>query len=632
MRIVLLALLACGTEDTGSENELIEDNETLGDSFCENLDDSSCFLPFPSDVYLNEVDGVRSVQIPAEALPTTNQGDPIDITTSFARVDGFGAASPVVFRLNDAVLDTVPFDAASSLDADYPTVLLRADTGERLAHWVEHDYLSTDANPPYLVIRPIAPLPRGTRIIVGVHGVKDSAGSVIAPSEGFQPLRDATSSTWVGVGERRAHYEANIFPALESAGVERAALQLAWDFTVATEENATTPLVELRDAMFELIPEGPDFEVVSIVPDPHPSIAYTTTAIAKIPSFLLPPEETGLRRLRRDADGELQAEGFEEIEFTFQVPHSVAGGMNAPVMQYGHGFLGSKGEANNSWLRDMADHFGFAVIACDMQGMNDNDLSTWMNLIGNGGGQLADASEQAFQGVVNQLVLQRLVSSGGLDDSDMLSGEVWYYGNSQGGSVGTVVTALSQDIERSVLGVPGSGYPFLLHRSVVFSGYAGVISLVFGTSEANAWFLSLLGTGWDAFDPLTFAPHFGGTLPNTPAKQVLLHVAKEDAQVMNEASFILGRASGAKLLTPAVRPVFGLDEAPYPYTGDVSLVEVDFSIPDDPTPLTPPAADTDTHGWLRRWFPAQEQMVHFLATGEVIDVCEGQPCVTAPLE
>ena len=40
--------------------------------------------------------------------------------------------------------------------------------------------------------------------------------------------------------------------------------------------------------------------------------------------------------------------------------------------------------------------------------------------------------------------------------------------------------------------------------------------------------------------------------------------------------------------------------------------------------------DGDTHGWLRKWPPAQDQLVHFLQTGEVIDVCGGQPCVTGP--
>jgi hypothetical protein len=112
-------------------------------------------------------------------------------------------------------------------------------------------------------------------------------------------------------------------------------------------------------------------------------------------------------------------------------------------------------------------------------------------------------------------------------------------------------------------------------------------------------------------------------------------VAKEDRQVLNEASFLSARTAGATLLTPTVRPVQLLPEAPYPARPGAAVVEVDFGIPDDPTPLDPPDGDPtqpdegDTHGWLRQWEPAQDQLVRFLRTGEVIDVCGGEPCTHA---
>ncbi len=115
---------------------------------------------------------------------------------------------------------------------------------------------------------------------------------------------------------------------------------------------------------------------------------------------------------------------------------------------------------------------------------------------------------------------------------------------------------------------------------------------------------------------------------------MLYHVAKEDRQVINEASFISARAAGATLMTPAVRAVYLLPETPYPASPGAAVVEVDFGIPDDPTPLDPPDGDPaqpdggDTHDWLRQLPVAQDQMAHFLRTGDVIDVCGRAPCVS----
>jgi hypothetical protein len=291
---------------------------------------------------------------------------------------------------------------------------------------------------------------------------------------------------------------------------------------------------------------------------------------------------------------------------------------------------------------------GFAILACDMEGMNEDILQVWLEVLVNRAGDFPLLQDLAMQGVVNQLVDQRLVGTSLASDPEPAlyrddgrlawdPGTVWYYGNSQGGSVGTVVMGISLDVTRGVLGVPGSGYPLLLHRSIDFAPFSLVMSATNDADDALPVVLALIGTGWDGSDPLTFSPHLhGDPLPGTPDHEVLFHVAKEDRQVVNEASFISGRAAGAVLMTPAVRSVFLLPDAPYPASPGAALVEVDFGVPEDPTPLDPPDGDPslpndgDTHGWLRKWPVAQDQMVHFLKTGEVIDVCGGVPCVTGP--
>jgi len=641
--VALGFLVACGEEEVVDPVASLDNNflveETEGDPTCDNLSTLHCMWPFPSDTYRQErEDGSFAVVFPEAGMPVTRKGVRLD-SSVLERSDGFGIGSPILFQLEGALVDREPFDVAASVAPGYPTALIDADTGERLPHWFEYDVLvGEEAAEQQLVIRPAVPLPRGHRVVVGVRGVTDAAGALVAAPEGFAALRDQEASTVRGIHARRDHFEDAIFPVLDAAGFARDELQLAWDFTVATDANATRTMIAMRDRMFDLIPDGPTFEVVSVEPA-GPHIARHIEAIAYVPSFVLPEDEEGIRRIRLDDEGLPVAEGVEEVPFSLQIPHSVleAGG-GSPTMMYGHGFMGRRAEANNSWMRESADRLGFAVIATNMQGMSENEADALANGVLNGGSGLMLASEEAFQGMNNQLALQRLVTTqlleGGHeallaeDGTPLLSGEAWYYGNSQGGSVGTIVTAMSQDVERGVLGVPGCCYPFLLQRSSVFAAYADVLGAIYPSNEPLPLILGILGTAWDSFDPLTYAVHMSdGYFPDTPKKSVLLHVAKEDAMVHNEASFILARATGSVLMTPAVREVDLVPTAAYPYEGN-AMVEVDFMVADDPTPLDPAVESTDTHGWLRKWHPAQDQLVHFLATGEVIDVCDGAPCVT----
>lgn len=660
LHATLLFTLALGCDglppaDDGGSTGTLEDNfgvtEDVGAEGCDNLA-PGCLWPFPSDAY---VDGDR-LALPDPLLPSRGRTSFRPGRTNEQR--GFGAASPIVFQLEGAHIPAgvAPLAAAPSLEAGYPTVVIDVTSGARIPHWVETDFLSPDLEPPIFVVRPAVPLPRGTTIVVGVTGMR--AGSGLAPAgAAFAALRDRTVSHHRGVHARRAHFDGVVFPALEAAGVPRSSLQLAWSFPVQSDEDATRHTVAVRDAVLGALPaDGPSYRIDEVhVCDPgggggaecHRSIRVIIDGVVRVPSVMSPADALGVRLVRRDASGAPVVEGVEEWPFRLQLPHvAFEGDAPVPVLQYGHGFLGRRREANNGWLRDMANRLGFAILACDMQGMSEDITSVWTDVLLSEGGRFPELSELAWQGVMNQLVQQRLVktSLAREDDARLRRADgrlawdpetVWYYGNSQGGSVGTVVMALSVDVQRGVLGVPGSGYPFLLHRSTAFTPFADLIALSYRFPEALPTFLTVLGTGWDAFDPLTFAPHLhGAPLPGTPDHAVLYHVAKEDRQVHNEASFISARAAGAVLMTPALRPVFGLPEVPYPASPGAAVVEVDFGIPDDPTPLDPPDGDPsqpdggDTHGWLRAYPPAQDQMIHFLRTGELIDVCGGA-CVTS---
>src|SRR5690606_10433194 len=145
-------------------------------------------------------------------------------------------------------------------------------------------------------------------------------------------------------------------------------------------------------------------------PECHPSIRVIVDGTVSVPSVMGPPDEIGLRNVRLDASGAPIVEGVEEWPFRLQLPHSAFDGpAPVPGMQYGHGFLGRRAEADNGWLREMADRLGFAILACDMQGMNEEIVTVWSRVLTSAGGRFPELSELPMQGVVNQLVQQRLV-------------------------------------------------------------------------------------------------------------------------------------------------------------------------------------------------------------------------------
>jgi hypothetical protein len=656
---LLLALVACTSDTPEDAPPGLADNfgetETVGTPGCDNLL-ANCLLPFPSDAYLDRSSGTPSVVLPVEGVPTNTQGQPFGVD-GFRALTGFGTASPVLFQLPGAeVPELTVFDPEPSLQDAARTVLVDAETGERIGHWLETDVLAAQADPTLLTLRPSVPLPRGRTIVVGVRGFVDADGAEVEAPPPFAALRDGEASTWLGVHARRAHFEDAVFPTLEAAGVPRSSLQLAWSFTVASADDANATILATRDRIFEALPDdGPavivdEVRVCDAEPLPegcHGSIRVILDGHVEVPSVLGEADAAGVRTMNRDADGLPVVDGVETWPFTLQLPHAAFTGEGpVPVLQYGHGFKGSEREADNGWLRDMADRLGFAILATPMQGMNERDALVWTAVLLGDAGRFTELADAPMQGVVNQLVMQRMLSTRFADEAppELLRDDgtlawdrdtVWYYGNSQGGTVGTVVMALSLDVQRGVLGVPGASYPLLLHRSTVFTDeLAAILAATYPGPDSVSVFLALLGTGWDPFESLGLAPHIhGDPLPGTPDHEVLLHAAKEDHQVHNELSFALGRASGAVLMTPAVRPVWGLPEQAYPASPGAAVVEVDFSVPDDPTPLDPPAPwpdlpnGGDTHGWLRAWEPAQDQMVHFLRTGELVDVCDGAACI-----
>jgi hypothetical protein len=202
--------------------------------------------------------------------------------------------------------------------------------------------------------------------------------------------------------------------------------------------------------------------------------------------------------------------------------------------------------------------------------------------------------------------------------------------------------AISQDITRGVLGVPGMNYSLLLTRSVDFDLYSLILYPAYPNYLTRPLLLALIQMLWDRSDPNGYAHHMtDDPLPNTPPHKVLLHLAFGDHQVANVATEIEARTIGASIHQPAiaggrhsdVNPYWGIPAIPSdPFDGS-ALIVWDSGAPTPPIVNMPPdpQLSEDPHSDPRRFVDARTQKSEFLQTGgAVVDVCSGLPCVAPP--
>jgi hypothetical protein len=259
-------------------------------------------------------------------------------------------------------------------------------------------------------------------------------------------------------------------------------------------------------------------------------------------------------------------------------------------------------------------------------------------------------TDRLQQGMLDQLFLARLMihPQGFVSDpafQDAFGGPVidtsavFYDGNSQGGIFGGTIMAISQDITRGVLGVPGMNYSLLLTRSTDFSTYALVLYPSYPNALQRPLLLALIQMLWDRSDPNGYAHHMTtDPLPNTPVHKVLMHEAFGDHQVANVGTEVEARTIGAFIHQPAIAAGRNSDVVPYygipaipsdPFDGS-GLVVWDSGAAPPPTTNTSPQTGPDPHSDPRNSPVARQQKSDFLQTGgSIVDVCTGMPC-TAP--
>ncbi len=603
---------------------------------CDPIVPSHCGLPLPSSRWLVD-DGAtptgKRVAFGATTLPEWSPGRPID-PAAFADLDGFSPGMPILTHMPGATTTGLPDQdtIARSLDPSSPTILLDADTGERIAHWAELDMsMPSDVDDRVLVLRPAARLGAGKRYIAAIRGVVDASGAPAAASPAFAALRDRLPEP--SVDARRALYE-DVFARLARAGVDVGTLQLAWDWTTTSRARTTGKLLAMRDeALATVGDDGPPYVVTGVEENPNIYIRRRISGTMTVPLYLDRAEPGG--RLALGADGKPHATGTLEVPFVVHVPNSLASAPAAgPLVMNGHGLLGSMHEGEDDYLAKIADDMHYVAFSCDLLGMASGDASFLTNTLGGDPTGFRSAVDRQHQGLLDELLLMRLMRGRFARDPNLVFGGVsvvdptqrFYRGDSQGGIFGATYMALTTDVTRGLLGEPGMPYSLLFNRSVDFDGFSFVLHVLYKNPIDVQIVFALLQMWWDETEPDGWAPYIAhDMLPGTPAHDVLIDVALGDHQVTPLGAHVLARAVSAKNVKPVQRDVFGVEAADPPFTGS-AMVEWDFGLPPAPETNVPDDDGADPHGKLRLLEPAYQQADRFFRTGVVGSACPS-PCV-----
>jgi hypothetical protein len=490
------------------------------------------------------------------------------------------------------------------------------------------------------MLRPAVRPEDATRYIVAIRNVRDADGELVAPSPGFLALRDGLSSDDAVIESRREHFE-EIFATLEDAGIARDDLQLAWDFTTASRENNTGAMVHIRDDALAKFPDGVPYSIELQNEDIIEGIACRLEITFDMPLYTTTGAAGGLLNL--GDDGLPEQNGTFEYSAAMIVPVS-AQTEPASLVEFGHGQLGRKEQVLG--FQEIAAQLNFAAFALDWKGFAFDDVPVIINAIL--GGDLSEfraIPERMHQGFLNFLMAMRTLSreaDGGAStllnqtlnsapcNGAMIDGSKrYYFGGSQGGILGASIMALTTDIERGLIAVPGQSYNLLLNRSVNFDEYAGQLYEVYGWNALHIQMnLALIQGLWDRAEPTGYSKYIRtNRLPGTPAHEVVIQVSKADHQVTNLGAHIMARTiGGVANLAPTIRDVWGIEVVSGPHVGS-GMIEVDFGNPDAPITNTPPWGDTmrDPHGRATELEVLGMTLLDFYESGIAENLCNG-PC------
>lgn len=625
---------------------------------CDPLSSADCAMPWPSNLYL-EADSSRAtgftLAFGETTLPANFQGTHI-APDDYRRLDGYGVSTPILVHFPNLDISGLAndLDVEPSLNDDAPVLLFAVRDGdvlERVPYFAELDAWEEDPALQILFVRPAVILEEATRYIVAFRDtLRDTSGEPYAPSEAFAALLSGDTEDTPTLGGRQERFD-DTFALLESAGIEPSSLLLAWDFNTASSEALHGRMLEMREEGFAAAGEdGPPITITEwtdYTEEENEHWAAVVRGYLTVPHFMREDvisdrsgSVTGWT-FNEDGDGLVSQNGTRDAEFWIGVPHSAMDGTPHGLVQYGHGFFGLGDGTTGRWTPHgtLANEGHYIFFGGNWTGMAEPDFGNiqfavfeltrfrWL-------------PDRSHQGVLEFLLFPRsmterfpeldeVTSRGIVVDPD----RVYFEGISQGGILGGTYMALSRDVTRGHLAVPGQNYTLIAHRSRNFDEFFVALAGAYPGRARQAVLLATVQTLWDMIDPASYYRHlFEDPFEGDPERQVLITPSLGDYSVNPLTMEIVARTF------PDEVPVLGEyapERAALPMTGSATLPHtgsgmVFYSWPNlrREAGYNKPIArgDDDPHN-DQRWLPNhQEQMLHFFETGEIMDACGGDAC------
>ena len=664
LRLILVGVFAVFSFACSESNGI----EPLGiEADCQPLlAGTDCMLPYPSDFFLVDDATLPSghrVQPGRHAVLLTKEGYSAD-PTDWRASDGFSTDPPIVAVLNAAVdienCTKINDPLEQSTSDDSPTLIIEADTGLRIAHFVDLDARAEDPLRQAMILRPATRLKNETRYIVVLRQLRDSEGQIIAAPEGFRRLRSKEISSDPTMQALSLRYEKDVFAPLKAAGIKRDSLQMAWDFTTGSAEWVMRDMLDARVLILQYLSEHqPELENINYVEGENDQIWRRIQGSIRVP--LLMENDGPGAELHRDAQGHLQFNGSMSVPFTASVPMSLQQSF-APgqAIEYGHGVFGSQSKLVASKTRQAMNNIQGVGFAVDWIGMSEADVGITVTDLGEQVWRGMRFSDRLVQAMVNWIALHAAIRSIFVDQAafhrpvdpdangvvvdpqnpDLNNAgallydpaQVRFFGGSQGGILGGVLSALDPDLQRSVLHVAAAGWTQFMTRSEPFKPFLFLLDLSIEDRLEEQKLIAAWQMYFDRFDPSAYAPYLlDQELPWGPpgraaTRQILLQIVTADSHVANFASHYYARSLALPLVTPSVRYPSLIQERPAPFLG--SALAIFDMHQDDSIDLScqPPEEANLGHTTLRVTWQAQQQMDAFLRRGEIINPCGEEAC------
>ncbi len=629
-----------------------------------------CMLPYPSDHFLvvdSSLPSGRRVQMGRAAALLTKDGYSADIN-DFRPSDGFSIAPPIVAvlgkPLDDAGLVGIFDDYNQAARIDSPTLIIEADSGKLIPHFVDLDPRATDPTRRALVLRPMELLNWQTRYVVALQGLRGPDGERVPAPEGFRRIRDGEEGADPQLADEAVRLRRDVLSVLEDAGVEIDGLQLAWDFSTGSEAHRVSDMLRARElALAHLAQHPPELISIGMVEDEHDNL--WRKVVGKLRGPMVIEHDGPGADLLRDAQGRVRIDGSVDFGFTVMIPTSVRDSFEpGRTLQFGHGFFGSQSEVEGAAARHIIHALRTTTFAIDWWGMSAVDIGVVVATVGDEVYRSMDFADRVVQAMVNWLTLSAALSTvfpdavelsrpadpglpgvvedpqnPGQNNAGQLLFDPAHYdflGISMGHILGGIYTALNPDLQRAVLHAGGAAFTQMMFRAQPFERFLFVMELPLPDPLDHQKLAASMQMQFDRIDPATYARFvLRDELPQGPAGQaarrrVLMQCGVGDSHVPNFSSYFHARMLGVPLLAPSARQPWGMQSVDPPLDDGSAMVVYDMGIDDSFAVLATPPEVNFLHGTLRFQPQVVEQMDRFLRTGSIVDTCWGSCVLPGP--